>query len=83
MSCSGKTTKDRRYYFCNTKSSRELRVGTCDLPFFRAEKMELEIWEWVKSLIMDEEQLEKGLNDHLEQSKKRPRPIVCPAGGAG
>jgi site-specific DNA recombinase len=77
MGCSGSSTKNRRYYCCNGKTSREMKNRNCGLPFFRAEKMEAEIWEWIKSLIMDEEQLKKGLNDHLEQSKNEHAPLYA------
>src|SRR5690606_7744925 len=57
LNCSGKHTAGRYYYFCNIKGNNLLRPRECNLPYFRAEKMEAEIWGWIKSLIMDEVEL--------------------------
>ena len=73
----GKGKTKRYYYACNRKAVYDYLVD-CKEKFIRVEVFEGLVWEWLVSLLTDEEKLEKGINEYVatretEISKARKR----------
>ena len=47
----------------------------CRLPHFRADIMDQKIWEWIESLLLTPENLEKGLKEYQAEQQARQGPL--------
>jgi len=62
------------YYRCD--GAEGARVGvTCNLPQFRVEEVDGAVWEWVKALLLDPENLARGLRERQAERAKRFEPL--------
>jgi hypothetical protein len=64
-----------RYYRCPSKHRRADIVRVCDLPTFRADRVDAAIWEWVKSIWTDPEALAQGLWEVHREREQENAPI--------
>lgn len=49
---------------------------TCNLPSFRADKLDAKVWEWIKSLLEDEENLKKKLEQYKTNQETQNKPLL-------
>ena len=47
----------------------------CKLPHFRADIIDPKIWEWIESLLLTPENLEKGLKEYQAEQQARQGPL--------
>ncbi len=59
----GKKSKGKvyLYYGCKASTNRLDYATTCDSPPFRAGHVDAVVWNWLRSLLEDEAQLQDGL----------------------
>ncbi|MCG3210575.1 MAG: hypothetical protein FOGNACKC_04206 [Anaerolineae bacterium] len=61
------------YYRCKTKSNASARkLRKCNNPYFRANKVDAAVWDWISGFILDEEKLEKNLQKYQEKVANSP-----------
>lgn len=59
------------YYRCNAKA-----IGcTCDLPYYSAKKVDDTAWDWLESILLDPEQLRRGLIEYQAMQAGQAGPI--------
>jgi site-specific DNA recombinase len=65
------------YYICNVShGGSEGRVGhTCDAPYFRVDRVDAIVWNWVTSILLDPAALENGLRDYQKENAAAISPI--------
>lgn len=69
-------TKRYHYYRCHAALSKHSYIHPCYVPSFRADQVDSLVWEWLKSLILDEENLIRGVKNHQRELEERSRPLV-------
>jgi hypothetical protein len=63
------------YYICSVTRSKA-RVGvTCKAPNLPVDRADAAVWEWIKSLILDPDRLEKGLKEYQESKAAEAQPL--------
>jgi site-specific DNA recombinase len=62
------------YYRCPGTNRMEYSVK-CSLPRFRAEQVDLAVWEWVKSFLSEPEALCQGLQAYQQECEAQNAPI--------
>jgi site-specific DNA recombinase len=70
---SGKKGKLYFYYHC--PSDREERMRNCDLPNFRVDKVDSAVWNWIKSLLEDEDFLNQSIEEYQADQAKKNEPL--------
>lgn len=75
--CSGRRggrNRNLSYYICNSYQNDEM-IRDCNMPHFRADIIDKLIWEWLKSLLLTPENLEKGLQAYQTELEARQGPL--------
>lgn len=70
-----KGVTEYNYYTCGNKH-RSHKSQRCTMPVFRAEKVEIAIWQWIKKLLLDDNEIEKSYRQNLQRAKEQNGPIV-------
>jgi site-specific DNA recombinase len=65
------------YYGCpaNGRQARPGFVHHCDLPYFRGDHVETEVWAWLQELLTHPEQLTKGLQALQAEQERQQEPL--------
>ena len=59
---------NNQYYVCSCRRGRRAGADTCNMPFIKSEILDSKTWDWVKSSVLEPEQLERTLeNMRIEQ----------------
>ncbi|MDP1165686.1 hypothetical protein, partial [Klebsiella pneumoniae] len=53
------------------------RVRSCDLPFFRGDRVDELAWGWIRELLSSPEALERGLRKHTTERDRKNAPILA------
>jgi hypothetical protein len=71
-----KFARDKKYsyYRCPAKADFDA-VRPCSLPQFPTDKVDVLVWNWVKSFLMDPTKLEEGLSYYQTQQNKENAPL--------
>ncbi|RMF03082.1 MAG: hypothetical protein D6768_06750 [Chloroflexi bacterium] len=64
--------KNLAYYTAN--NGKDYR-NHCNLPYFRADILDNQVWNWLVSILTDEEQLEQGFANYKAAVAKKDTPI--------
>ncbi|MCB0212788.1 MAG: recombinase family protein [Anaerolineae bacterium] len=63
------------YYRCNA-ASQNGKVGvTCNAPYFRADKIDRVVWNWIKDMVLKPESLEAGLRNYQQEQASQAGPL--------
>jgi len=62
-----------KYYRCN--GATWLREHVCHLPHFRADQVDAQVWDWVKSFLTDPAMLSEGLRAKQEEQAQANTPL--------
>lgn len=68
------------YYSCPGTDKGLYPTRRCRSPYFSATEIDVKVWEWVKSLIMDPEALVNGLVAYNEKSEDDTEPLRAQLG---
>ena len=60
------------YYSCTARSNKFNNRRDCDNPFFRLDRVDPAIWNWLEKFIFDEAELLKGLKDYQAAQGHNP-----------
>jgi len=63
------------YYYCSVRSKSGRYGYTCDLPAFRADQVDPEVWRWVRGLLSDPWSLAQGINDYRAAQAEQHVPL--------
>jgi site-specific DNA recombinase len=75
-SATGFTTQWASYYVCNPRRNPKQFGFKCeDGKFIRAEWLDNAVWDWLKSIILDPDTLQKHLEEYQAQ-QARPHPLA-------
>lgn len=65
------------YYGCNARRAPRVYGFKCqESAYFRVEDVDDTLWDWISSILMDEEYLNKALNQYQTEQLKAQQPIV-------
>ena len=65
----GRTRKEKhQYYYCKGKEQKPYPV--CDMPTFRVDLIDSIVWQWVKILLQDPENVMDGLRGMQEENRR-------------
>ncbi len=64
-----------RYYRCTVRSHPGEFSIDCTLPLFPGDRVDREVWAWVKSLLVDPDQLAHGLRAYKASRDQKARPL--------
>lgn len=76
--CTSKTKGNRNYhvYGCNAKSKGKLAgIEHCDLPVFKRDVIDYQVWKWLTDLMDDDKELRKGYDDYIEDEQTKIEPL--------
>jgi site-specific DNA recombinase len=66
-----------QYYRCIVRlKCGRIDYKKCDSPPFRTDMVEAAIWQWVKSILLDENFLREALQDYERQQEEKRRPFL-------
>jgi site-specific DNA recombinase len=70
----GRTRKEKnKYYYCKGKEQKPHSL--CDMPNIRADVVDHAIWEWVKSLLLDPENITDGIRGLQEETRRQNKSL--------
>ncbi|MBN1219094.1 MAG: zinc ribbon domain-containing protein, partial [Anaerolineae bacterium] len=70
-----RTTQGYQYYRCPSGIHQNLSAESCKLPYFRVDKTDAAVWEWVAKLLSDPEKIEEFIIDYNEYKKVESEPV--------
>lgn len=74
-SSSSKATWLQTYYRCTSSSRNRLYGEKCTAPLFPAGLVDQLAWEWIKSWLLDDEQLSTGLERYMKSREQETAPL--------
>ena len=70
----GRTRKGRhQYYYCKGKEQKPYSL--CDMPAFRVDLIDGIVWQWVKNLLQDPENVMDGLRGMQEETRRKHKAL--------
>lgn len=76
--CVSRTEKNKWYhsYQCSVKQRGVVAdLEYCELPSFRRDIVDRDVWDWLKKLMNDDEELKKGFAEYVERQKHAIEPL--------
>lgn len=49
---------------------------TCTLPFFRVDEVDGVVWQWIKTILLDPEQLARAFSEHQQDAMGAHAPVL-------
>lgn len=71
---SPKLKRRYKYYRCAAAAGQMANIN-CDARYYRADKVDGVVWEWVKSFLIDEKALAEGLQAQQARQEQTSRPL--------
>ena len=74
LKCLKKNAKQPAYYAFRGRIDKKRKLGKCDLPYIRADKLEAAVWDRLKEVLSDKEKLRESVDKavaDLEAQKTR------------
>jgi site-specific DNA recombinase len=70
----GRTRKEKnKYYYCKGKEQKPHSL--CDMPNIRADIVDHAIWEWIKDLLLEPENIMDGLHGMQEETRRQHKAL--------
>ena len=63
-------------YRCNVRAQKKRFAVPCNAPYFRADKVETVVWEWVKTFLLNPQKLGEAFQTHQNQMAERNAPTL-------
>jgi site-specific DNA recombinase len=63
------------YYRCSTAPNQVVGNRTCNLPTFRADLVDMVVWDWTRTFLADPQVLGDGLDQHIARQHQANEPI--------
>ncbi len=63
------------YYLCPGTQPHSNAARKCDMPSFLADHVDAAVWEWIKSNLVDPDELSEGLRAYQEECERENKPL--------
>lgn len=70
----GGRTRDKYSYYCCPSGNGKYLTRDCDMPFFRADRVEAVVWRWIEEVLTDEVKLQLAIDDYRAMMEKQNNP---------
>ncbi len=67
--------RDRHYYYCPASQGELAAKRACDNRYFRVDKVDAAVWEWVHGLLLEPETLRKKLEEERAKAEEATKPL--------
>jgi site-specific DNA recombinase len=68
--CHSRITNDKLYLYYHCRSRNDVARGKCGMPSFRADQVDVMIWNWLKDWVQDPRKLTEKLEAYQEEREK-------------